>query len=171
MRLLDDSGSELEADFDIEATEVGVDLIMHSRSGTRESKTNPDYFPALELILERMSKARPSISRVIVDSRPAQTFPVESRTIGLNYPIELTPTIDVHALRVSITEGQRLVASNVDPASRGGNKHKRIRVSFVLDAESHRDVERLLGVSVGSIRGGEPPGCSIARQHVLRRRD
>jgi len=157
MRLLDDDGGQLDAEFDIEVFDGGVDIVLRARSGTRDSMINPDYFAALELMLTRLSHVKPSITRVVVDSRPARSLPLDDRIVDLGYPIELFPSMDAHALRVRITEGQRLVASSVDPASRGGNKHKRIRLSLAIDTADF-DIEQLLDISRLASADVDPPG-------------
>ena len=58
-----------------------------------------------------------------------------------------------------ITEGQRLVASSVDPASRGGNKHKRIRLTLAIDLANY-DVEQLLDVSRRAVADADPFGSA-----------
>lgn len=147
MLLLDEGGRELDAEFEIERTDDGVDVILHSRSGNKGGERNPAYNTVLQLILERMRRSGATLLSVVVDSTRARTlYPQDERTVELNYPVNLDAGVDLHGLRVMITEGQRLIASEVDPTSRGGNKHKRVRLSFLLHHQAV-DFERLLDVA------------------------
>ncbi len=146
MRLLDDDGSELEADFDLEPTLSGADVVLHSSGGSKNGPSrNPDYFSALELLLERMSRATPVIDKITVESTEALKMPPERRVVHVGCPITLAPSLDLRALRIQITEAQTSAASSMPTGRPGGNKTKRIRLSFSFDTEVH-DVTELLDV-------------------------
>ena len=142
-RLLDDEGQELRATLDIEPTIDGADIVLHARGGSRGSGVNPDYFPTLELMLERMSRATPTIERITIDSKVALKLPAERRLVDAGCPISLTPAIDMKALRIRITEAQPAAASSMPSGKPGGNKTKRIRITFLFDTRVHAAAELL----------------------------
>jgi hypothetical protein len=134
MKVLDQDGSPLDAEFDVEATASGADLVLHARYGGRGSqrRSNVDYFPALTLLLARLSAIGAAIDAVAVDSRIALRRPASERLLNLDYPIRLTPATDPNGVRLAITRAQRTVARDPAAAPLGGNNHKRIRISVRL---------------------------------------
>lgn len=134
MRLLDEDNKPLDAEFELEGTPQGVDIVLQSKSGTSRSGQgrNTEYNAVLELLLQRCASAGATIRRVEVDSSVSRRLPLDERLIALPYPLKLSPATDVGALRIQITEGQRTVASDVPEGTPGGNKHKRIRLSVDL---------------------------------------
>jgi hypothetical protein len=134
MRLVDDHGVLLDAEFDIEPVRNGVDIILHSRSGGAGSARhrNPDYFRALETLLARLASIDAQILSIAVDSRVARELPVDHRVIDLIYPLRPSREPDLEMLRRRITEGQRTIASRGTPALHRGNNHKRIRIMVDL---------------------------------------
>ena len=133
MRLLDISGRVIDAEFDVEATSTGADIVLHARSGggSRGPGRNTAYFEALETLLARLGEIGATVAGVFVDSKVAQRLPLADRSVDLPYPLRLGTDTDALALRVRITEGQRTIATEVR-SGRGGNKHKRIRISVDL---------------------------------------
>ncbi|MDW3217092.1 MAG: hypothetical protein R8F63_00655 [Acidimicrobiales bacterium] len=125
---------QLDATFDLETNESGVDLILHARYGGRRSlrATNVDYFPALELLLRRLADLGAAIEAVDVDSGPSRQLAPELRRLPLSYPILLTQERDLAGLRRRITAEQRGIARAPDAKPSGGNNHKRIRISLRL---------------------------------------
>ncbi len=158
MRLISDDGDILDAEFDIEPSETGLDVILHARSGGSASARgrNTAYFAVLEQILRRLGVARATITSIHVDSSVARRLAPEQRKIALNYPLTLSADMDSLALRVSITEGQRFVASQLVDGRPGGNKHKRIRISIDLGDATILAVVGLLGVVTD-----KPPRSSL----------
>jgi hypothetical protein len=134
MRLLDEENNPLDAEFELEETPQGVDVVLQSKSGPSMSGQgrNTEYNAVLELLLQRFASAGVTIRRVEVDSTVARRLPLGERLIALPYPLTLSPATDAGALRIQITEGQRTVASDVPEGRPGGNKHKRIRLSVDL---------------------------------------
>lgn len=125
--LLDDDGQPLEAVFELDRSVI--DVVLHSRSGG-DPPLNPDYFSALELLLERLQRHGAVIEDILVDSTVALKLPIEQRRLRLAYPVDLSGHTDLPALRKEICSAQRTVAQK--PGAKGGNNHKRIRVRVRL---------------------------------------
>lgn len=134
MRLVDEFGRVLDAEFEVEATSDGVDIVLYSRSGKPRSGQgrNTEYFVVLERLLGTLANIGATIRIITVDSAVALQMPLQKRTIPLPYPLALSKDTDPAALRIRITEQQRTVASKVADGRPGGNKHKRIRISVDL---------------------------------------
>ncbi|MDT5014770.1 MAG: hypothetical protein QOD39_930 [Mycobacterium sp.] len=124
----------LDAEFDIELSFYGVDIVLHSRSGGSNAvaSRNVEYFLALETILARLATIDGRILSIAVDSVVARRLAVEDRVIALDYPIRLAGEPDLLALRRRITEGQRKIASQAKTGGHRGNNHKRIRIAVDL---------------------------------------
>ena len=108
MKILDDDGSELDADFSCEPTDGGIDLIMESRGPDR----NTQYGPALEILLRRLAEQRAVLTRAIVDSRETRHLAEEGRTLALDdrpYPVELD-RISHWSISVRPWAGRKLVS-------------------------------------------------------------
>jgi hypothetical protein len=106
-----------------------IDVIVESRSGARGSdrERNPDYLPALTLLLERLAGSGASIDDLQVVSRPALALPEDQRRLPFDFPILLSARTNVEALRSRITESQRGVARGPKASTTvGGNNNKRL---------------------------------------------
>ncbi|MES2699176.1 MAG: HNH endonuclease [Pseudomonadota bacterium] len=79
-------GAELDALVEVS----NGDIVVHSRSGSGSTARNPDYRPALEAILTRLT-ARALKPEVYLDSRPVQHLPLAQRRIAT--PAELSGPI------------------------------------------------------------------------------
>ncbi|MEZ5257859.1 MAG: hypothetical protein R2705_13470 [Ilumatobacteraceae bacterium] len=163
--MLDDEGRELDATLDIEPRSYGADVVLHARGGRRESSTNPDYFPALELVLERMSRAVPTIEQITVDSKVALQMSAERRVVEVGCPIVLTPATDMKALRIRITEAQPAAASSMAAGRLGGNKTKRIRIRFSFDTEASSAAE-LLDARADAVATNDPASSVFGRPYT-----
>lgn len=156
MWLVDEQGNRLDGEFDVEFADAGIDIVLHSRSGSNKSgqERNAEYFAVLERLLQSLASVDAKIDTIAVDSRQAQHLPMNERLIDLDYPLRLSPSMDAHRLRVQITEGQRTVASSV-LSGRGGNKHKRIRISVDLrdTGVEPSEIPLLLGAEVHTPSG------------------
>jgi hypothetical protein len=126
----DDDGVQLDAEFEVERTEAGFDIIFHSRGGSDEKARNSKYAPALRLVLRRMA----AHGYVLQDARNASTginrSPDQRRLHlrGHSYPIELAEVPGVKELQGDL--GDALAAFD-RPAHKksGGNPTKRLRLS------------------------------------------
>jgi hypothetical protein len=129
MQPITDNGQLLDANFLIESTGDGFDLIMDSWGGPNSAgrmARNPDYNRALELLLARLGKIEARVHICVLDSRPVQGLPLTERQLKLPahpYPIDLSDISDFQRLRLEIRSAQRTV---------GGNGGSRIRLRFIL---------------------------------------
>src|SRR5689334_2691564 len=129
MQPITDDGQLFDANFLIESVEGGFDLIMESWGGPNQNgrlPRNPDYNPALELLLARLGRIDARLELCALDSRPAQSQPLYERQLSLReipYPIALSAITDFSVLRLKIRSAQRAV---------GGNGGSRIRLRFTL---------------------------------------
>lgn len=111
--ILDDSGRVLNAQVEVE----GNIITFHSRSGGGDQARNPDYRPALELILTRLSTARADPA-IYLDSMPVQHIPLEQRRLD--------------KMKLAGSPAQRfnilLRAMNADSSSNGAYRRLRLEV-------------------------------------------
>jgi hypothetical protein len=122
----------LDADFNVEAIDGQVTLVLESRSG---SVRNADYHGALRTLLTRLANLDASITNAIVDSTVSRRLPFEQRQLRLRdrpYPVRLRAENDIDDLRRAIGAAQEPVAQR--PGARGGNRHKRIRLYLDVEA-------------------------------------
>ena len=129
-----------------------VDIIVESRSGARgsERERNPDYLPALTLLLERLAEVGASIDDLQIASRPALALPEDQRRLPFDLPLTLSARTNVEALRARITESQRGVARGPRATgSTGGNNNKRLllRISRKGDLDGLQALIALLARS------------------------
>lgn len=150
---MNEQGALLDAEFDLETTPTGVEIVLHSRQGSANTTAhrNVDYFAALEAILERLASVDGKILCVAVDSVVARRLPAEDRVIPLDYPIVLSTAPDIGSVRRRITEEQRKVAWTGGAATHRGNNHKRIRIAVDLvtapvDLQTLLKVLRVVGI-------------------------
>lgn len=73
----DQNGSTLDAKVEV----GGGEIVVHSRSGAGASARNPDYRPALEAILTRLTEQKIE-AEIFLDSRPVQHLPLPQRRIA-----------------------------------------------------------------------------------------
>lgn len=162
MRLTDDSGNVLDAEFEVEPGDSAADIVLHARYGGKSSprKSNVDYFPALELLLSRLGELGGVMERVMVDSKTAQRLAPLDRTLDLPFPIDLATVDDYADLRLEMTRAQRTIAREAGVQPTGGNNHKRIRMTVRLrsgriDADALTSSLRFGGPRDGSVVGVE----------------
>jgi hypothetical protein len=135
-----DGDTELDAEFSVEEVDGTPTVVLESRSGQTR---NPDYYPALSLLLTRLRAMDARIALAIVDSTVSRRLPFHERVLevrGRTYPIVLTGEADIEALRIALEAAQETVAQQ--PGAKGGNRHKRIRL--YLDAVDSEGLEGLL---------------------------
>jgi len=118
--ILDADGRRLNAK--IELSDGAVTL--HSRGGAagKPNLRNPDYQPALTLILERLKASDVQISGIWLDSIVAQSWPEDERLLAV--PRELNGPI----ILVVGMIGARGAAKGQAKGAKGGNPTKRIRI-------------------------------------------
>lgn len=130
MQLVGEHNEALDAQFDIEPASFGVEIVLHSRQGSPNTRVhrNVDYFTALEAILRGLAKLDARITSISIDSAVALRLPAADRRVPLDYPIRVASEPDCAVLRRRITEGQRKVAWTGAGITHRGNNHKRIRI-------------------------------------------
>ena len=112
------------------SSKYGSDLLitLESRSGSQDDpkRRNPDYIRRLKRILISLRTGGCVIRRidVISDNKKLPNGP--SRTLRLNYPIDMRRVKSVELLRLEIQAAQRAVGRA--PRKFGGNNTKRIGI-------------------------------------------
>jgi hypothetical protein len=136
MQPLSANGRPLRAEFRVEPTDPWPSVVLESRSG---SARNPDYHPALTVILARLRQLGATLEDAIVDSTVSRRLPYEERRLHLRqraYPVTLRDEADVDDLRRAIGAAQAPVAQR--KGAKGGNRHKRIRL-YVSGLDDYED--------------------------------
>lgn len=150
---------ELDAEFSVERTATGFDVVLESRGGTDATgkKRNTGYSLALTLLLNRMARLGLAIQQARIASATTETLTPDQRRLVLRdhaYPIQLGGLTDFEALRLDL--GRALAAFKSGPDSKGkGTSAKRVRLS-VAGAE-------LEALSTDAFRGtltGGPVGLA-----------
>ncbi len=171
MRVVTEEGRVLDADFTVEA-EPGsslLSLVLESGSGSRASTDrvprNPDYRPALHLLLTRLQQRGAILMEGLVDSRKTASLPEAERRL-FHTPIHLAQVDDVEALRKRLGTAQSRVGQT--PGAVGaGNTTRRIRLRLLVHGYGLHDASRLaadLAVPTpvpSTLESGEPDGRSI----------
>lgn len=136
IKVRDDSGVELNAEFSVKPTTTGFDVILESRGGVVDAsgkKRNTDYNAALILLLGRMAGLELAIQQAYIASSTTDELALEKRRLELRghpYPVELGGLTDFERLRLDL--GFALGAFKSGPDSKGkGTSAKRVRLSVV----------------------------------------
>ncbi|MBC8363406.1 MAG: hypothetical protein H8E59_00210 [Actinobacteria bacterium] len=126
-QIRDNDGLHLDATFTVERS-VEFDLILYSRGGGKPP-SNPDYLPALRLLLERLATQGATIHDITIDSHYAlRHYPqAADRRLDLLFPLSLKGSTDCQDLQRQISRAQGPVARRPDAVT-GGNPTKRIRI-------------------------------------------
>ena len=114
----------MDAHFEV----LSGNLVLHSRGGTKGTAqaTNTDYQAALRLMLERFRRSGVEITDARVDSRRVKNLPIERRRVL--FPEDADVTTD--ELYTSLSRRMASVGRNPAFPGSGGNRTKRLRVSF-----------------------------------------
>lgn len=143
MRNVRDADAVLNASFSVEDDEGRLAMTIESRSGARGSPNarNPDYDPALELLLARLGDLNAEIVDAQVFSTAAlRDYPdPEQRRLELagGYPVAVALR-EPRELRREFARSQRKVARAPDLTS-SGNNNKRVR--FWIELPGHMPAE------------------------------
>lgn len=135
MKAFGTDGQILDAEFDVEETVAGVEIVLHSNGGVSRGKPayNPDYIACLETILLRLAALRASLEGVWVDSRALANLGRDNRRVGLettDYPISLSDVPDIRDLRLQIRRSVSRIGRTASQTPGTGNKKLRLAVSF-----------------------------------------
>src|SRR5262245_7882759 len=165
MRPFDDLGNVLNATYSIETDGTLLMLIMESRSGgpAGHPGRNPDYNPALRVLLERLGRLDATMLDALVDSHNTQRLgiPEEQRTI-IQRPIRLAEEPDMEALRKRMGGEQAKIAQ--DPtATKGGNSTKRIRLVLSVPGYGPAQADRLAEILAVPASGLVAPRAILER--------
>lgn len=132
------TGARLDADFSLDLTVEGFDVIIESRSGGKRGKTrprNPDYEKLFELVLERAAALGARFDGAWVVSADTVSLPADARLLSAPeypYPIDLSAVTSFRELRTTISGRQGAIGRRA--GARGpGNRNKRVLLSFGLD--------------------------------------
>jgi len=142
MRLEDDSGRVLAAEYAVEPDKSHLAVLWESRSGRPER--NPDYNRALTVMLMRLSHLDAVLVDALVDSRRTQELALpESERRLIAAPIRLVSESDMDALRRRLGAAQARVGRQRDVAGPRGNPTRRIRLRLQVPGYQPDDAVRL----------------------------
>ncbi|RWH25247.1 MULTISPECIES: HNH endonuclease signature motif containing protein [unclassified Mesorhizobium] len=138
-------GRILDAEFDLEETGGGIDIVLHSNGGVSRGKPayNPDYIEALETILGRLAALDASLDGIWVDSRALSNLNQDERQVRLEastYPVRLSEITDIKQLRLQIRRSVSQIGMAAGQTPGTGNKRVRLAISFESPL-SHSAVE------------------------------
>lgn len=132
----DDAGVELNAEFSVERTGTGFDVVLESRGGVVDAsgtRRNTDYNAALIRLLARMVELHLEIQQAYIASATTENLTPDQRRLDLRdhpYPVDLAGLTDFEPLRLDL--GFALGAFKAGPDSKGkGTSAKRLRLSVV----------------------------------------
>lgn len=130
-------GQILNAEFDVEETAAGVDIVLHSNGGVSRGKPayNPDYIATLEAILVRLAALDASLEGAWVDSKALVDLDPDHRRIHLEnrlYPVRLSDVADIGELRLQIRRSVSRIGRTEGQTPGTGNKKIRLAISFEL---------------------------------------
>lgn len=140
MRARDDTGTELDAEYQTRREGDHLALVLMSRSGrspARQSGSNPDYNAALELLLSRLGRYGATLVSVALDSREARKLDEAQRVI-VDSPVQLAQVSDFDRLRKDITDAQGKFGDRT-----GGNQTRQILLRLVVPGYPVQDADRL----------------------------
>ncbi|RQX16710.1 hypothetical protein DDE19_14045 [Micromonospora ureilytica] len=143
VRMTDDNGRVLNAEFAVERDGPGLAVVLESAGGTSSTgpSRNSDYIPALELILARLRTLGAVLVSGVVDSRQTGHLPESERTV-LDRPLRLSVVDDLAALRLQLTSRQGRIGQAPN-APKAGNNRKRLRLRIEAPGYGPTDAPRL----------------------------
>lgn len=103
------TGARLDADFSLDRTIEGFDVIIESRSGGKRGKTrprNPDYEKLFELMLERAAALGARLGGAWVASADTVSLSADARLLlapEYPYPVDLSAVTNLRELRTTIS--------------------------------------------------------------------
>lgn len=143
MRVADDAGDELNADFSVEPDGEHLAVVLESAGGRTADGgvRNADYRPGLEVLLGRLSALDALLLDALVDSRQVRDLAEDERRL-IAEPVWLGRGIDVSALRRRLTSGQGRIGQRPG-APKAGNNSKRLRLRVDVPGYPPQDAVRL----------------------------
>lgn len=131
---LDMSGRIFNANINYEINESNVTYYIESRGGTKGSSQdrNPDYIPALEMLLAQQKAEKNILEDILVDSEPVKKkLRTAERRVHMSefpFPIALSELISIEKLRLAIGNTSKNIGQK--PGSRGGNVTRKLLLRF-----------------------------------------
>lgn len=151
MKPFDENGQILDATFEVEPTERGFALVLHSNGGVSRGRPslNPDYIPALELLLTRAARLGASLDDAWVDSKKMRDVDLADRRLQLeemSFPILLSSIGDMKEFRLRIRRSvSRIGRAKESPGT--GNKRIRLALSLATAMTAADFRKSLVGTS------------------------
>lgn len=145
VRVRDDNGADLDAEYSVERDGEVLALILESASGPSGSRTgrNTDYRKGLAILLDRLRDHGTVIQDALVDSAFTQRVGIpEAERRLLPAPVRLVDEPDIEALRLRLTSAQSRIGQ-APSTSKGGNSSKRIRLRVRVAGFSLEDAALL----------------------------
>lgn len=165
-RLKANDGTVLRANFDVE----GNTIVFHSRGGSKGvNATNPDYVPALRLLLERLAESGMSVQSAWVDSSRVQELALDQRVILDKGDWTKSPAQLVSLMAGRMQQIGRLPTSK----SPNGNATKRIRLALANSVSPEEMLTALSAVpaNLDNRRAERPPSEQlhmVNAEHIWR---
>ncbi|AZO22319.1 MAG: hypothetical protein EOR30_15215 [Mesorhizobium sp.] len=127
MTAFGEDGQILDAEFEVEETAIGVDIVLHSNGGVSRGKPayNPDYIATLETILARLAVLGGNLEGAWVDSKALADLDPNDRRVKLetaDYPIRLSDVSDIGELRLQIRRSVSTIGRSERRSAGTGNK-------------------------------------------------
>ncbi|MEU7928133.1 DUF3883 domain-containing protein [Micromonospora sp. NPDC049107] len=143
VRMTDDDGRVLNAEFVVEADGQGLALVLESAGGQSAAglTRNSDYTPALELLLARLRSRGAVLVDALVDSKRTAHLSEADRRV-LDGRMSLVAVDDLAALRLQLTSRQGRIGQSPD-APKAGNNRKRLRLRLQVPGYGPGDARRL----------------------------
>lgn len=164
IKVRDHAGTELNAEFSVERTVTGFDVVLESRGGLVDAsgnRRNTDYNAALLLLLARMAELDLAIQQAYIASSTTNALPPEQRRLDLRdhaYPVALAGLADFEPLRLDL--GFALGAFKSGPDSKGkGTSAKRLRLSIVGPGLAELSSDAFESLLTGGV-GAAPQGAT-----------
>jgi hypothetical protein len=144
VRVRNDDGVQLNAEFGMEVDNGELSLILESAggrvAGSRHSR-NHDYVPLLRLLLSRLRDRQAILMSAVVASSRVSGLTEDQRMLVLG-PLDLAQVVDVETLRREITTAQGRIGQS-SSAKKEGNNRKRIRLRLKVPGYGAGDAARL----------------------------
>lgn len=151
VRITDDTGRVLNAEFAVEPEGQRLSVVLESAGGITASgpARNSDYTPALELILARLRRMDALLVDALVDTQRTEQLPERERTL-LDRPISLAEVDDLAAFRLQLTSRQGRIGQ-VPGARKAGNNRKRLRLRVEVPRYGVTDAAGLAADLAGGV--------------------
>jgi hypothetical protein len=144
VRVRDDDGVELNAEFSVETDESHLSLMLESAGGPKAGSSRPrndQYVPALRLLLRRLGDRRAVLVSALVASAPVSAVSERERSL-LRGPLDLASVPDFERLRLDLTRAQGRIGLPAGAAKEGNNR-KRLQIRLDVPGYGPDDAGKL----------------------------